>query len=78
MLKKASCKLLKKIQRRGAHDGDRVGQRGREIHEHEHANTNTNSSETIERNEAYGSFSSLEFLMCRHADLFCNTHKFGH
>jgi hypothetical protein len=28
---------------------DRVGQRGREIHEHEHANTNTNSSETIER-----------------------------
>jgi hypothetical protein len=44
---------------------DRVGQRGREIHEHEHANTHTNSSETIERQRSIWVFfiSLLEFFV---------------
>ncbi|HTF93283.1 MAG TPA: hypothetical protein VK632_09555, partial [Verrucomicrobiae bacterium] len=63
---KLSCRLLKKIQREARTNRDRVGQRGRAIHEHEHANMNTNSSETIERTlrqcsgqSAYGSFSAV-------------------
>ena len=50
---------------------DRVGQRGREIHEHEHANTHTNSSEAIERQRSLWVFFSellatKEFMQQRH------------
>jgi hypothetical protein len=53
LLKKASCRLLKKIQRRGAQKSIlrlRSGQAGGVL--------TVRCSEAIERNEAYGSFSA--------------------